>query len=613
MPNPDRTPPAKSEKTPGSSRPLLIASLLFLAIYFAFSSRDGLHAYFTQDDAGNLLNMHKYWERSLADMLLSALRVVTGAFRPLGGVFYFTLYRLAGFNPVPFRAVCLGLMLVNVLLGFGLLRRLSGSLEVALIGAVLIAHHPAVLELLYSSGSIYEILCFLFYFLAVWCYFAWRQAAHQAGRHAGRHPDQHPEMTTLSWPQWAALLALTGCALDAKEMAMTLPGALFLIELIYFPPQSWSWPGSIRFVTRQNRAALATAALVVPTIAIKLLTRNPLSEDPRYVDHSFRAAVEAMRSFQNFLLYGDIFNAQLSGPALLALWVAMAVAAIVLRSRPMKFGLLFLIGSLLPVSLIGPRGGYMLYIPLIGWALYTGCLFQFLGDRLVRLLRLRPPWALAVKLAGFAAAVVLIMHVHEVKLAPYSGQFQAEQKDMRRVVEHLLAIHPRLTRGSALLLADDPLPISFGLMLIARIAYGDPTLTVDRIKMLRQPPAGDELTRYDHVLAGQWDLHDVRSLADPRLPVEVRFHPTQVEPGGAYTLQIPELAGQTVDLALRTTTETRSDRAILQDCHLDSTGHAPLLAPTAFPHSTIQIRWIRPRGGAWISASGALHIRPPRQ
>jgi hypothetical protein len=283
------------------ARPVTIACLVFLGVYFAVSAHKGLGAYFTQDDGGNLMHMHKYWEHSLASVFGSAVRVVTGTYRPLGGIYYFVLYRVFGFNPLPFRVVCLALMLANVFLAFALLRRLSGSLEAALLGAVALVHHPAVLDLLYSSGTIYEILCFLFYFLAVLCYLAWRQAGQEAGR------------TSLTWPQLAGLLALTGCALDSKEMAMTLPGALLLVELVYFPPESHSWREAARFVWRQGRATLTVAALVVPTIAVKVLTHNPLSGDPSYSSHSLRAAVENACAFQNFLLYGGLHGRRVGG------------------------------------------------------------------------------------------------------------------------------------------------------------------------------------------------------------------------------------------------------------------------------------------------------------
>lgn len=581
------TPPGRN---PSHERALVIVSLLFLAIYFAVSASAGLNAYFTQDDGGNLLFMHKYWEHSLGSVFGSALRVATPAYRPLGGIYYFTLYRLAGFNPVPFRAVCLALMLANVLLAFALLRRLSGSLEAALLGAVLFANHPVVFDILYSSGTIYEILCLLFYFLAVACYLAWRQAGRRAGAAA------------LSWRQLAVLLVLTGCALDSKEMAMTLPGALLLIELVYFPPESWSWREGVGFAVRQGRGALATAALVAPTIAVKTLTHNPLTDDSSYAHHSLRATVENMRGFHNFLLYGDIHGGGLSIPGLLALWAAMGAVAILLRSRPMKFGLLFLIGSLLPVCLIDRRSGYMLYIPLMGWALYAGCLFQRLGGGLIRLASLRPRAAAAVKIAAFAAAAVLIMHVHAARFARYSTSVWREQSDMRRVIERLRKVHSQLPRGSSLLLLDDPLPTGFALVFIARLAYRDPTLEVDRIKMLREPPGGDELTHYDHVLAGGWDLHDVRGISDARLPVEICFCRCQPGTANGYTVEIPEFAGETVDLALRTT-ENRSFRVIAWKCALDPSGRAALAAPAGFSPAAIQVQWVRLQGANWMSAS----------
>jgi len=540
-------------------------------VYFAVSSFQGLNAYFTQDDGGNLVKMHQYWEHSLLGMLGSALLVATPAYRPLGGVYYFTLYSLAGFHPLPFRAVCLCLMLANVILAFAVLRRLSGSLVAGLIGAVLMVHHPAVLELLWNSGTIYEILCFLFYFLAVRCYLSWRQAAGRAGGNG------------LTWPQLAGLLALTGCALDSKEMAVTLPGALLLVELIYFSARARSW-----------RGVIAAAALAVPTVLVKALTSNPLTDDPTYAAHSLHATIDGMRAYQNFLLYGDLFDVRLSRAGLIALWAAMGLAAIALRSRPMKFGLCFLIGSLLPVCLISRRGGYLLYLPLMGWALYLGSLFERLLGSLAGLSPLR--WRAAVKFAGVAAAILSVMRLHSVKLRRYSDLEFRAQADLRQFMGRLHEVHPRLARGSSLLLADDPLPAGYTVLLLARLAYGDPALEVDRIKMLPQPPAGDEVLRYDHVLAGGREPRDVRAISDPRPPVEVRL-------GDGYTVEIPAYAGQVVDLGIRTIADSRSDRAVVPNCALDPWGLAALPAPPDLPPAAIQVEWVRARGGGWAAAA----------
>jgi hypothetical protein len=179
---------------------------------------------------------------------------------------------------------------------------------------------------------------------------------------------------------------------------------------------------------------------------------------------------------------------------------------------------------------------------------------------------------------------------------------------MRRVIDRLRKVHPQLARGSSLLLVDDPLPTGFALVFTARLAYGDPALEVDRIKMLRETPAGDELTRYDHVLAGGWDLDDVRGISDARPPVKICVHPNQPGTGNRYTVEIPEFAGETVDLALRMT-ENRSFRVIVWKCALDSSGRAALAAPTGFSPAAILVQWVRLQGGNWMSASGAMDIR----
>ena len=344
---PNRSGPNLPPRAAGRSRAVLIASLLLLTAYFAVPARPGLHAYFTQDDGGNLLHMHKYWENSLGAMVSASLRVVTGAYRPLGGIYYFVLYRLFGFNPAPFRIVALALMLGNVWLAFAVLLRLSGLVRAALFGAILMVNHPAVLELLYSSGTIYEILAFFFYFLCLLCYVSWRESAQRRGA------------ALVSWPRLAAVLALTGAALDSKEMAMTLPVALLLIECIYFPPRGGSWSKTFWLLLHQSRAVLLTAALVIPTIAVKILTANPLSNDPRYAAHTPAGAINAYRGYQRFLLYRNLYRGGLSAPKLVAPWIAMTAIAIVLRSRPMKFALAFLIMSMLPVCLIAPRSGYI--------------------------------------------------------------------------------------------------------------------------------------------------------------------------------------------------------------------------------------------------------------
>jgi hypothetical protein len=579
----------------GKTRFGTIACLLLLAIYFAVFAADGLGAYFTPDDGGNLVNMHEYWEHSLGDMAGSALRVVTGAYRPLGGIYYLALYRLAGFHPLPFRAVCLSLMLANLFLAFAVLRRLSGSVEAALLGALLLAHHPALLWLFYSSGTIYEILCFLFYYLALLCYCRWRQEG----------------AATLSWGRLALLLVLTGCALDSKEMAMTLPVALLLFELTYFPPRWRSWRDIARFAAAQGRGALAAALLAALAIAAKLLTANPLSDDARYHIHSLGSVMDAMRGYQAALLYLDLYRGQVSTAGLLLLWMALATLAFAFRSRPMKFGLCLMITTLAPLSVIEPRGGYMLYLPLMGWALYLGSLFAEVCDRLARV---AAPLSLGVVLrrACVILAAAAIAGGHARLRAQRTPAIHREQAEARRIMRQLRELHPRLDGSSFLLLENDGLPRGWGLMFFTQLAYANPGIILERTNMMDRPPAPAEMTRYDHVFVD--DGVQLREAPVPPgtgavRPVDVQFEPARIRPGGTYRVFLPELAGQTIDVVIRSSRKPWYLMVARKWCTLDASGRAILEAPKLPPQSISMLR-VRSQESRWMPASGAIEIEP---
>ncbi len=576
---------------PKYGKALRAAALAFIAVYFAVSAFDGLSAYFTQDDGGNLLNMHKYWETSLASVVGAALRVVTPVYRPLGGIYYLAMYRLAGFHPMPFRAVCLALMLVNLFLAFTVFRRLDCSPVEALFGTVLITNHPALLWLYYSSGTIYEILCFLFYFLAVRCYLDWRQSRRQMG------------LDTLSVTQLAMLLALAAGALDSKEMAMTLPATLLLVEVFYFPPRPLDWRNVARFIGVQCRAVFATALLTAAVISAKTLTRNPLSNDPRYRIRSLGAVLETMGAYHGHLLYRDLISGGLSLGALVLLWTAMALAAIALRSRAMMFGLAFVVVSLVPVSVIQPRGGYMLYLPLFGWALYVTTLLGKLSAAFIRQEGFRPQKSGAVVGLIFATAIVLTVGAHATVVAPNGPGVREEQALVRRTIQQLQELEPRLEPASSLLLVNDPAPPGFGLLFLTQVAYGDPTITMNRIQA-PGPVAGED-PAYDHVL--YYGGGRPRDLTPP--PIHVQFLPARAHAGESYTVLIPDRANQTLDATIRVVRGVKSFRATVPEwCTLDSSGRATLAVPAGLEPESIYVRHLRTAGGTWLRAEGLLEV-----
>jgi hypothetical protein len=576
----------------GDQRYLKIACLLLIASYFVAFATDGLGAYFTPDDGGNIIHLHEAWEHSLGDTTGAALRVVTGAYRPLGGIYYLALYRLVGFHPLPFRAVCLSLMLVNLFLAFSVLRRLSGSIEAAVLGSLLMAHHPALLSLFYSSGMIYEILCFFFYFLALLCYLKWREEG----------------IVILGWKQVTLLLALTACALDSKEMAMTLPATLLLLELTYFPQKWRSWRDIPGFVMHQSRGVLAAALLTASVIGAKLLTVNPLGKDPRYHVHSFGSVIDAMRGYQSALVYLDLYRGGLSTVGLLLLWTGLATLAVAFRSRAMKFGLCLIITTSAPILVIEPRGGYMLYLPLMGWALFFGSCFAEVGDCLI--VPTAPEGLRIVRLACVILAGTAIVYGHAALLAPLIPQIHREHEGARRIVAQLRELHPRLDSDSFLLLKNDPLPPGWGLAFFTQLAYANPDILLERTSMMDRPPTPTEITLYDHIFVDDGiRLREVPATAGSGAsqPLEVRFLPTRVRPGDTFGVSIPDLAGQTIDVAIRSMRKASYLIVVRKWCTLDASGSATLRMPE-LPQQSISVLRVRSQESRWMPASGVIEI-----
>jgi hypothetical protein len=135
--------------------------LVFIAFgWLLLFAHNGLWAQFSIDD---LTNLHGYLSRSPASLMVDNLRYWSTSYRPLGGLFYVVLYRWFGFNPLPFRVVCFGLLALNLGLLWRFTFRLSGSREVAFLALLLAGYHAWFIDLYYSTGAVYDLLCYSFY------------------------------------------------------------------------------------------------------------------------------------------------------------------------------------------------------------------------------------------------------------------------------------------------------------------------------------------------------------------------------------------------------------------------------------------------------------------
>ena len=116
---------------------------------------------------------------------------------------------------------CYAILLLNIWLAFRFVEMLTESTEIAALAAFVFSYHNHFMDLYQNGGTIYELLCFAFYIAALTGYIAVRRTG-----------------SSLSFLQTLVLAALSIAALNSKEMAVTLPLALWAYELVWWPPPS---------------------------------------------------------------------------------------------------------------------------------------------------------------------------------------------------------------------------------------------------------------------------------------------------------------------------------------------------------------------------------------
>ncbi|MEI9976044.1 MAG: hypothetical protein WDO73_30690 [Ignavibacteriota bacterium] len=97
----------------------------------------------------------------------------------MGGLVYVAVYRLAGFHSMPFRVVCFAILLLNLWLIYRVALRLTERRAVAVLATMLVTYHAWMVNLYYSTGTVYELLCVAFYLAAFDYYLGIRQSGRE--------------------------------------------------------------------------------------------------------------------------------------------------------------------------------------------------------------------------------------------------------------------------------------------------------------------------------------------------------------------------------------------------------------------------------------------------
>ncbi len=459
------------ESSPTSDRLISILAGLFIAAFFLLFTWRGLLVYFSYDD---LLNLYTYWSKPYP-FAKSLVFFWAPYYRPVGGIVYRTLFATFGLNPHPLYALYFALLLLNLWLAYLLLARLSGSRETGAIAVLLWAFHGKLASLYYSAGALFDVLCFLFYSLALAIYLR------------ARTQDRLPGL----WGTLGFLACLIG-ALDSKEMAVTLPVMVLIYELLFHPPKI-QLRALTQWCMREGRTALLGGLCVMIYMPARLAPGG-LAHDLEYIPtYTWSRWIEDTGTYLAYVIY---HNHPLAPWAVGVFYAILIAVAFWSRSRVVWFGVLFVPITMLPVSFIPPRLGFVLYLPLAGLALAAASAFMRVKEILVsRFPAGFSPRTASIAFFLLAASLMAGIDYHFAPPAPRAW-FSPEKKAMDQIPR----LYPSLPRGSTLLFVHTPLDDGWALVFLLRLYYRDNTLFITQ---LYGPPEQriplDQLPHYDHI------------------------------------------------------------------------------------------------------------------
>ena len=135
------------------------------------------------------------------------------------------------------------------------------------------------MDLYQNDGTVYDILCFTFFYSALATYVNVRRTG---------------QAFTIG--QALRFLGLSVLALNSKEMAATLPVVLWAFELIYWRPPSWTSRGVLGWLGSRKYPPWITTLAVPLAVAVKRSRAGSLCEQSRV--HPDRFAPPIFRDYE---------------------------------------------------------------------------------------------------------------------------------------------------------------------------------------------------------------------------------------------------------------------------------------------------------------------------
>ena len=443
-----------------------LAFAAFLLAWFLYFTHDGLRVHFAVDDIGNMAHYYRGGPFALA---LSQFTLWRGDYRPMGGLFYVPILTFAGLNPVPYQTALLAILLVNVYFVWRLARRLGAGELAAWLAALVVAYHAGLHNLYYNAAFVYDALCCFFYLAAFLYYLRVRES-----RGAG---------------PLALFLALNLCALNSKEMAVTLPLVLLVYEWIYHR-------------RGPTRLVLFSAALTAIDVFGKVFGPDALVNAEAY--HPV-FALRRVRDFQRLSLGDLLFGWGAGWGGIVLLWAMLAYLAW-RRDRPvLRFFWWFMLLTPLPIEFLVGKSQACLYIPMVGWAIFGAVIFVDLVEALAHVLE-REPWGRRLGHSGVVALLVAVglylwaRQNREYKRTHAEPVMAALGRESWDVIQQFRAVNPHARHGSKVAFLDDPFH-SWDMLFVAELWFRDRSLDIHVAR--HGPLTPEELARMDYVFTFQ--------------------------------------------------------------------------------------------------------------
>ena len=430
-----------------------------LLVYFLHFGLPALSGGFGEDE---MMNLYLYWSTGAMKSIQANLCFWSTFPRPAGALYYLPLYHFFSLDPLPYRVVQVSILASTIPMDFSLAQLLSGSRALAFLIALAVCYHAQMVTLVFTGSFIYDVLCSFFYFAALSYYVCIREKG-----------------LTLRTAQLAIFLALYVCALNSKEMAVSLPVIVFIYEALKCPRLS-DWNEFARRNWRVTIPAFVAALVTAIYIYGKLNGAHSLANlEPYRPVYSWHRFTLTNAHFINDLFYDSAVRI---GRAVLVAWPVLFLYAFCRRDRLLQLMTFWVVVTPLPLAFIPNRGGPMLYIVLFGWATIFARLVSDLIALAGKLTALSGPrTAMLSTLATAAAAVALAVFTHwqSLRFERTRHLLDSEEKSLH-VIQAFRSLALRPEPGSRILLKPENrfYQNSYYPLFVASLVWNDHSLRI---------------------------------------------------------------------------------------------------------------------------------------